>query len=87
MKYCCFLFENQTHYGAVEDREGEPWIVGLTAAPEEDLAFRLEHGRATSQSRKSGSFDFEPMPLSAASCSPRSRPRRSSAWAATIAIM
>jgi 2-keto-4-pentenoate hydratase/2-oxohepta-3-ene-1,7-dioic acid hydratase in catechol pathway len=66
MKYCCFLFENQTHYGAVEDREGEPWIVGLTAAPEEDLAFRLEHGRATSQSRKSGSFDFEPMPLSAA---------------------
>ena len=70
MKYCRFLFENQTHYGAVEDRgcepHGEPWIVGLTAAPEEDLAFRLEHGRATSQSRKSGSFDFEPMPLSAA---------------------
>jgi len=61
MKYCRFLFENQTHYGAVEDRAGELWIVDLISAPEEDLAFRLQHGRATSWS-----FDFEPMPLSAA---------------------
>ena len=61
MKYCRFLFENKTHYGAVEDRDGELWIVDLACAPEEDLAFRLEHGRATSRS-----FDFEPMPLSAA---------------------
>jgi 2-keto-4-pentenoate hydratase/2-oxohepta-3-ene-1,7-dioic acid hydratase in catechol pathway len=61
MKYCRFLFENQTHYGAVEDRAGELWIVDLISAPEEDLAFRLEHGRATSWS-----FDFEPMPLNAA---------------------
>jgi 2-keto-4-pentenoate hydratase/2-oxohepta-3-ene-1,7-dioic acid hydratase in catechol pathway len=61
MKYCRFLFENQTHYGAVEDRAGEPWIVDLARAPEEDLAFRLEHARAAS-----GAFDFEPMPLSAA---------------------
>jgi 2-keto-4-pentenoate hydratase/2-oxohepta-3-ene-1,7-dioic acid hydratase in catechol pathway len=61
MKYCRFLFENQTHYGAVEDRDGEPWIVDLARAPDEDLAFRLEHHRATSWS-----FDFEPMPLSAA---------------------
>jgi 2-keto-4-pentenoate hydratase/2-oxohepta-3-ene-1,7-dioic acid hydratase in catechol pathway len=61
MRYCRFLFENQTHYGAVEDRAGEPWIVDLISAPEEDLAFRLQHGRATSWS-----FDFEPMPLSAA---------------------
>jgi 2-keto-4-pentenoate hydratase/2-oxohepta-3-ene-1,7-dioic acid hydratase in catechol pathway len=60
MKYCRFLFENQTHYGAVEDRGGEPWIVDLARAPEEDLAFRIEHGRSTSWS-----FDFEPMPLSA----------------------
>jgi 2-keto-4-pentenoate hydratase/2-oxohepta-3-ene-1,7-dioic acid hydratase in catechol pathway len=66
MKYCRFRFENQTHYGAVEDRAGEPWIVDLARAPEEDLAFRLEDGRATSQSLESGSFDFEPMPLSAA---------------------
>jgi 2-keto-4-pentenoate hydratase/2-oxohepta-3-ene-1,7-dioic acid hydratase in catechol pathway len=61
MRYCRFLFENQTYYGAVEDREGEPWIARLIEAPEEDRAFRLEHGRATSWS-----LDFEPMPLSAA---------------------
>ena len=61
MKYCRFVFENQTLYGAVEDRGGEPWIVDLVRAPEEDLAFRIEHGRSTSWS-----FDFEPMPLSAA---------------------
>jgi 2-keto-4-pentenoate hydratase/2-oxohepta-3-ene-1,7-dioic acid hydratase in catechol pathway len=66
MKYCRFNFENQTHYGAVEDRAGELWIFPPIGAPEEDLAFRLEHGRATSQSRKSATFDFEPMPLSAA---------------------
>jgi len=61
MRYCRFSFENQTHYGAVEDRQGEPWIVSLAAAPEEDLAYRLEHGRATALG-----LGFEPMPLSAA---------------------
>ncbi len=61
MRYCRFLYEDQIHYGTVEDRAGELWIVDLTHAPEEDLAFRIEHGRATSWS-----FDFEPMPLSAA---------------------
>jgi len=61
MKYCRFLLDDQVNYGAVEDRSGEPWIVDLTAAPEEDLAFRLVHGRATSWS-----FDFEPIPLSEA---------------------
>jgi 2-keto-4-pentenoate hydratase/2-oxohepta-3-ene-1,7-dioic acid hydratase in catechol pathway len=61
MKYCRFSFENSIHYGKVEDRGGEPWIVDLAEAPEEDLAFRLVHGRATSWS-----FDFEPMPLNAA---------------------
>jgi 2-keto-4-pentenoate hydratase/2-oxohepta-3-ene-1,7-dioic acid hydratase in catechol pathway len=61
MKYCRFLFENRTHYGAIEDREGEPWIVRLIAAPEEDRDFRLEHHRSTSLS-----FGFEPMPLDAA---------------------
>jgi len=44
MKYCRFLLDDQTHYGAVEDRGGELWIVDLARAPEEDLAFRLEHG-------------------------------------------
>jgi 2-keto-4-pentenoate hydratase/2-oxohepta-3-ene-1,7-dioic acid hydratase in catechol pathway len=71
MRYCRFLFENQTHYGAVEDRDGEPWIVDLARAPEEDLAFRLEHGRATS-----ANFGFEPMPLSAAQLLPPVTPSK-----------
>src|ERR1035438_1787804 len=39
LKYCRFIFEGKIHYGAVEDRVGEPWIIDLTSAPEEDLAF------------------------------------------------
>jgi 2-keto-4-pentenoate hydratase/2-oxohepta-3-ene-1,7-dioic acid hydratase in catechol pathway len=65
MKYCRFNFENSVHYGKVEERGSEPWIVDLTEAPEEDLAFRLVHGRATSWS-----FDFEPMPLQEADLLP-----------------
>ena len=61
MKYCRFLLDNLAHYGVVENRDGEPWIVDLARAPEEYLSFRLTHGRATSFS-----FSFEPMPLSAA---------------------
>ena len=60
MKYCRFLLDGQPHYGAVEDRNGEPWIVDLARAPEEDLAFRLMHQRATSFS-----YNFEPTPLNA----------------------
>jgi 2-keto-4-pentenoate hydratase/2-oxohepta-3-ene-1,7-dioic acid hydratase in catechol pathway len=71
MKYCRFFFENQTHYGEVEDREGEPWIVRLIAAPEEDSDFRLEHHRSTSLS-----FGFEPMPLSAADLLPPVTPTK-----------
>jgi len=71
VKYCRFVFENQTHYGSIEDRDGEPWIVDLARAPEEDLFFRLEHGRATSWS-----FDFEPMPLSAAQLLPPVTPSK-----------
>jgi 2-keto-4-pentenoate hydratase/2-oxohepta-3-ene-1,7-dioic acid hydratase in catechol pathway len=71
MKYCRFLFEDQVHYGKVDDHAGEPWIVDLTSAPEEDLAFRLAHGRATSWS-----FDFEPMPLNAAALLPPVTPSK-----------
>ena len=71
MRYCRFLFDGQTHYGAVEDRSGELWIVDLAEAPEEDLAFRLEHGRSTSWR-----FDFEPMPLSAADLLPPVTPSK-----------
>jgi 2-keto-4-pentenoate hydratase/2-oxohepta-3-ene-1,7-dioic acid hydratase in catechol pathway len=71
MKYCRFLFENQTHYGAVEDRDGEPWIVDLARAPEEDLAFRLAHGRATALG-----LGFDPLPLSAAGLLPPVTPSK-----------
>lgn len=71
MKYCRFLFEGKTYYGKVEERAGEPWIVDLAEAPEEDLAFRLEHGRAASWS-----FDFEPMPLASAELLPPVTPSK-----------
>ena len=58
MRYCRFRDGYGTLYGAVEEREGEPWIVDLVDAPEEDLAFRLEHGR----SRALG-LGFEPLRL------------------------
>ncbi|MGA2350092.1 MAG: fumarylacetoacetate hydrolase family protein [Terracidiphilus sp.] len=71
MKYCRFQFENQTHYGTVKDRAGEPWIVDLTPAPEEDLAFRLEQG-----GMKSATIDFKPMPLAAAHLLPPVTPSK-----------
>ncbi|HKD62180.1 MAG TPA: fumarylacetoacetate hydrolase family protein [Terracidiphilus sp.] len=58
MRYCRFRFENQVLYGSVEDRGGEPWIVDLAPAPEEDLAHRLAHQRAIPVV-----LDFEPIPL------------------------
>jgi 2-keto-4-pentenoate hydratase/2-oxohepta-3-ene-1,7-dioic acid hydratase in catechol pathway len=71
VKYCRFLLDDQVHYGAVEDRDGEPWIVDLARAPLEDLAFRVAHGRSTSWS-----FTFEPMPLSAAELLPPVSPSK-----------
>jgi 2-keto-4-pentenoate hydratase/2-oxohepta-3-ene-1,7-dioic acid hydratase in catechol pathway len=69
MKYCRFLFENQVHYGRVEDRAGEPWIVDLIDAPEEDLAFHLVQARAAAKRNLAtdpAGLDFEPLPLTAA---------------------
>jgi 2-keto-4-pentenoate hydratase/2-oxohepta-3-ene-1,7-dioic acid hydratase in catechol pathway len=71
MRYCRFIFEGRTHYGKVEGRGGEPWVVDLAEAPEEDLAFRLEHLRSTSWS-----FDFEPMPLAMADLLPPVTPSK-----------
>jgi len=71
MRYCRFLFEGRTHYGKVDERGGEFWIVDLIDPPEEDLAFRLEHGHATSWS-----FDFEPMPLASADLLPPVTPSK-----------
>jgi len=71
MKYCRFRFENQIVYGKIEERAHELWIVDLIAAPEEDLGFRIAHGRATRES-----FDFEPLPLSAADLLPPVTPSK-----------
>jgi 2-keto-4-pentenoate hydratase/2-oxohepta-3-ene-1,7-dioic acid hydratase in catechol pathway len=71
MKYCRFLLDDQIHYGAVEDRNREQWIVDLARAPEEDLAFRLTHGRATALG-----LGFEPLPLSTASLLPPVTPSK-----------
>jgi 2-keto-4-pentenoate hydratase/2-oxohepta-3-ene-1,7-dioic acid hydratase in catechol pathway len=66
MKYCRFLLDDKPHYGAVEERAGQPWIADLIHAPEEDLAFHLTHSRAAAPSLDFESLAFEPMPLSAA---------------------
>jgi 2-keto-4-pentenoate hydratase/2-oxohepta-3-ene-1,7-dioic acid hydratase in catechol pathway len=71
MKYCRFHFDQHTHYGAVEDRDGEPWIVDLADGPEEDLSFRIEHGGASSFAP-----EFKPMPLSAADLLPPVTPSK-----------
>jgi 2-keto-4-pentenoate hydratase/2-oxohepta-3-ene-1,7-dioic acid hydratase in catechol pathway len=71
MRYCRFLLDGQTHYGAVEDRSGEPWIAEVTEAPEEDLAFRLEHSRSTSPA-----LGFEPARLVAADLLPPVTPSK-----------
>jgi 2-keto-4-pentenoate hydratase/2-oxohepta-3-ene-1,7-dioic acid hydratase in catechol pathway len=71
VRYCRFLFEEQIHRGVVEDRGGELWIVDLAPALEEDAAFHLAHLRATSWT-----FDFEPMPLSAAELLPPVTPSK-----------
>ncbi len=61
MRYCRFRLNNDTLYGAVEDRHGEPWITRLIEAPEEDLAVRLERNRSAAPA-----FDFQPLPLAKA---------------------
>ncbi len=71
MKYCRFSLDGGTHYGFVEDRDGELWIVDVMPAPVEDLAFRLEHGRSTSLA-----LGFEPMALSAADLLPPVTPSK-----------
>src|SRR5689334_1628302 len=64
MRYCRFRFENQVEYGVVESRGGEPWIVDLMHAPQEDALAHLARARAIVKDL--ARLDFEPMPLSAA---------------------
>ena len=69
MRYCRFKLNGRAHYGRVEDRNGEPWITGPVDAPEEDLAFRLEHNGAATPA-------FAPLPLSQAELLPPVTPSK-----------
>jgi len=71
MRYCRFLYGGQSRYGAVEEHLGALRIKSLIDAPEEDLAYRIEHGSAAA-----GSFNFEPMPLSEADLLPPVNPTK-----------
>ena len=74
MRYCRFLLEDKAHYGLVEDRRGEAWIVDLIHAPQEDLAFHLTHGPAATIDFDA--FAFEPLPLRAAELLPLVTPSK-----------
>jgi 2-keto-4-pentenoate hydratase/2-oxohepta-3-ene-1,7-dioic acid hydratase in catechol pathway len=79
MKYCRFLFEGSIHYGKVEERAGELWIIDLMEAPAEDLAFHLARARASARETlvsDPAGFDFEPMPLSEADLLPPVTPSK-----------
>jgi 2-keto-4-pentenoate hydratase/2-oxohepta-3-ene-1,7-dioic acid hydratase in catechol pathway len=76
MRYCRFLFKGETHYGLVEERANEPWIVDLAAAPADDLAFFLTRARASNLVPDPAGLDFEPMPLSAADLLPPVTPSK-----------
>ena len=79
MKYCRFLFEGQSHYGVVEERRSEYWIIDLAPAPPEDLAFQIAHTRVGATHvlvKDPAGFDFEPMPLNAATLLPPVTPSK-----------
>ena len=76
MKYCRFLLKGQTHYGAVEDRGPEPWIVDLAPAPPEDFAHHLARARASQLVPDPAGLEFEPIPLSAADLLPPVTPSK-----------
>ncbi len=66
-------------YGSVEERGGEPWIVDLAPAPEEDLAFHLAHARALAVNdlvTDPAGFDFEPLALNDAELLPPVTPSK-----------
>ncbi len=76
MRYCRFVFEGLPHYGKVETRGGELWIVDLSDAPEEDLGYRLTHAKAKGLVADPASFDFEPVALSDATLLPPVKPSK-----------
>ena len=76
MRYCRFLFEGKAHYGKVEERGSEPWIVDLAAAPPEDLAYELARSRTSSLVPDPAGLEFEPMALGAADLLPPVTPSK-----------
>src|SRR5579863_4555016 len=76
MRYCRFLFEDQIHYGWVEERGNEPWIVDLAPAPAEDFAYHLSRARASKLVLDPAGLDFEPVPLGAADLLPPVTPSK-----------
>jgi 2-keto-4-pentenoate hydratase/2-oxohepta-3-ene-1,7-dioic acid hydratase in catechol pathway len=70
VRYCRFLLEGRAHYGAVEERGGASWIVDLIDAPQEDLAYRLEHAQGLGAQADFAGLAFEPIPLAAADLMP-----------------
>jgi 2-keto-4-pentenoate hydratase/2-oxohepta-3-ene-1,7-dioic acid hydratase in catechol pathway len=76
MKYCRFLFEGLPHYGKVEERDNEPWIVDLAPAPPEDLAYQLSRARGSHLVPDPAGLDFEPMPLTGANLLPPVTPSK-----------
>ena len=79
MRYCRFIFEHEPHYGVVEERDGEMWIVGLAAIPPEDAAGQLARVRteaAQALVTELASADFEPLPLNAAQLLPPVTPSK-----------
>jgi 2-keto-4-pentenoate hydratase/2-oxohepta-3-ene-1,7-dioic acid hydratase in catechol pathway len=71
MRYSRFRLNNTTLYGAIEDRNSEPWITHLIDAPEEDLTHRIEHG-----SRTPSAPHFAPFPLHEAELLPPVTPSK-----------
>src|SRR5947207_2417450 len=76
MRYCRFVLESQIHYGLVEERGNEPWIVDLAAAPDEDLGFHLARARASNLVPDPAGLDFEPMPLATSDLLPPVMPSK-----------
>jgi 2-keto-4-pentenoate hydratase/2-oxohepta-3-ene-1,7-dioic acid hydratase in catechol pathway len=76
MRCCRFFLENQPHYGVVEDRNGEAWIVDLAPAPPDDLAFQLAHVHAAAPNLDFVSLAFEPIPLRSADLLPPVTPSK-----------
>jgi 2-keto-4-pentenoate hydratase/2-oxohepta-3-ene-1,7-dioic acid hydratase in catechol pathway len=76
MRYCRFWFEGQVHYGKVEDRGNEPWIVDLAPAPPEDIAFQLARAHGSKLVPDPAGLDFEPIPLIGADLLPPVSPSK-----------